>query len=150
MKTLYSTLFFAIFSCFVSNALSQEKGYYRFPSLYNEYVIFTAEGDLWKYNQSANLCYRMTTHHGVESNASVSPDGKWIAFNAEYEGPTEVYIIPFEGGIPKRITYEGLNGNSAPLVYGWTNQGKLIISTSYYTTLPGKQLALIDIGHAAL
>ncbi len=101
MKTFKSFLSLLFIVLYAANGNSQEKGYYRFPSVYNEYVVFTAEGDLWKYNQTSNLCYRITTHHGVESNASVSPDGKLIAFNAEYEGPTEVYIIRFEGGIPK-------------------------------------------------
>ncbi len=129
---------------FIINVSAQEKGYYRFPALFNKNVVFTAEGDLWQYNPETKLCYRLTTHHGMESNAAISPDGKWIAFNAEYEGTTEVYTIPFEGGIPKRITFEGLKGKNAPDVYNWTNDGKLIVSTSYYNTLPGKQLVLID------
>ncbi len=126
------------------NVFAQEKGYYRFPSLYKNYVVFTAEGDLWQYNQETNLCYRLTTHHGMESNAAISPDGKWIAFNAEYDGPTEVYLIPFEGGVPKRITFEGLSGRNGPVLYNWTKDGKLIVSTGYFSTLPGKQLVLID------
>lgn len=145
MKTLRSFSLLAFSVIMLTSISAQEKGYYRFPSLYNDFVIFTAEGDLWKYNIQSNFCFRITTHHGVESNASVSPDGKWIAFNAQYEGPTEVYIIPFNGGIPKRITYEGLGGRSNPVLNGWTDDDQLIVSTSYMTTLPGKQLALVNI-----
>jgi len=143
MKIIKSISSLALTFLFL-NVFAQEKGYYRFPTLYKNYAVFTAEGDLWKYNQETNLCYRLTTHHGMESNAAISPDGKWIAFNAEYEGPTEVYIMPFEGGIPKRITFEGLKGRAAPDLYGWTNEGKLIVSTSSFTTLPVKQLVLIN------
>ena len=145
MKIMKSFFILTIFTLSVTNLMAQEKGYYRFPSVHNEYVVFTAEGDLWKYNQNTNLSYRITTHHGVESNAAISPDGKWIAFNAEYEGPTEIYVIPFDGGIPKRITYEGLKGRTGPVVYRWNSDQKLIVSTGYYSTLPGKQLALIDV-----
>lgn len=145
MKIIRTVLLVVLFTGLVSAVFSQEKGYYRYPSVYNDYVVFTAEGDLWKFNQKSGLCYRITTHHGVESNAAISPDGKWIAFNAEYEGPTEVYIIPFNGGIPKRITWEGMKGRTGPVIYGWNKEQKLIVSTSYYTTLPGKQLALIDV-----
>ncbi len=134
----------AVFALFSMPSFSQEKGYYRFPSVCNDIVVFTAEGDLWKFNQLTGSCFRITTSRGVESNAAISPDGKWIAFNAEYEGPSEVYIISIEGGIPKRITWEGLKGGTAPAIYGWTKEGKVIISTSYYTLLPGKQLALVD------
>lgn len=144
MKTTRSFLLLLLIIIISSTINAQQKGYYRFPTLYKESVIFTAEGDLWKFNQQNKLCYRLTTNHGVESNAAISPDGKWIAYNAEYEGPTEVYVMPFEGGVPKRITYEGLPGRMAPELYGWINDGKLIVSTSYYTTLPGKQLVLIN------
>ena len=37
--------------------------------------------------------------------ARFSPDGKYIAFTGQYDGNTEVYLIPAEGGIPKRLTY---------------------------------------------
>ncbi len=140
-RLIFTFVLAVIFNC---NGYSQVKGYYRFPSLHNNLVVFTAEGDLWEYDMASGSCFRITTNQGVESNASISPDGKTIAFNAEYEGPTEVYIIPIEGGIPKRITWEGVKAGSAPKVYGWTKEGKLIISTSYYSTLPGKQLVLVD------
>ena len=145
MKTFLSLISLLIITAGFSTVYAQQKGYYRFPTIFNEYVVFTAEGDLWKFNQETGLTYRITTHHGIESNAAISPNGEWIAFSAEYEGPNEIYIIPFDGGIPKRITYEGLKGRSAPKIYNWTENGKLIVSTSFYTTLPGKQLVLIDI-----
>ena len=34
-----------------------------------------------------------------------SPDGKWLAFSAEYAGNTDVYVVPSEGGEPKRLTW---------------------------------------------
>ena len=33
------------------------------------------------------------------------PDGKWIAFSAQYEGNSDVYVVSAEGGIPKRLTW---------------------------------------------
>jgi len=32
-----------------------------------------------------------------------SPDGKHIAFTGQYDGNTEVYLIPSEGGIPEDL-----------------------------------------------
>ena len=84
---------------------------------------------------------RITTNHGVESNASVSADGKWIAFSAQYEGPTEVYVMPIAGGIPKRLTFDGHRAT----VSGWTTDGKVLFSTSRYSTLPDRQLVMVDI-----
>jgi hypothetical protein len=34
-----------------------------------------------------------------------SPDGKWIAFTASYDGAQAVYVMPAEGGEPKRLTH---------------------------------------------
>ena len=33
-----------------------------------------------------------------ELEPSWSPDGKWIAFTGQYDGNTEVYLMPAEGG----------------------------------------------------
>lgn len=129
----------------VFSAFSQQKGYYRFPTIHNNTVVFTAEGDLWKFDQTSGVSSRLTTHHGVESNATISPDGEWIAYNAEYDGPNEVYILSISGGIPKRITFEGMSGRSTPKVFEWKNNNELIVSTYYYSTLPGAQLVLVNI-----
>ena len=142
VKTSFLTIIVSVIC--LQNTWSQEKGYYRFPSLHGDLVVFTSEGDLWKYAPKTQACMRITTSRGVESNATLSPDGKFIAFNAEYEGPNEIYIIPSAGGIPRRITWEGLNGGMAPKIYSWTKEGKLLVSTSYYSGLPQKQLALVD------
>ena len=45
-----------------------------------------------------------------EMFARFSPDGKWIAFTGQYDGNTEVYLMPAEGGVPKRLTYTATLG----------------------------------------
>ena len=123
------------------------KGYYRFPALAGNKIIFTAEGDLWKVDINGGEAQRLTSHSGSETNAAVSPDGKLIAFSAQYEGPTEVYTMPIDGGVPTRRTYDG----EAAIVIGWTPDGKIIYQTNHYSTLPNRQLLTIDIrsGEAA-
>src|ERR1700753_2248910 len=81
---------------------AQQKGYYRTPAIYKNTVVFTAEGDLWKYDLSTGITARLTTHEGLEINPVISQDGKQIAFTGEYEGSDEIYTINIEGGIPKR------------------------------------------------
>jgi tricorn protease len=116
------------------------EGYYRFPALYKDFIVFTAEGDLWKVAKEGGISQRLTTHYGQERNAYISPDGKQIAFSAEYEGPPEVYTISVNGGLPKRITYEGDNAS----VVGWTPDGEILYSTSDRSTLPNTQLVRIN------
>ncbi|UCF79639.1 MAG: PD40 domain-containing protein [Candidatus Eiseniibacteriota bacterium] len=116
-------------------------GYYRYPTIHGERIVFTAEGDLWTVGSEGGIAQRLTTHHGRETHAAFSPDGTILAFSGEYEGPTEVYTIPLEGGLPTRRTFEG----EGALVLGWTPGGKILYSTRHYSGLPNAQLATINL-----
>ncbi|MBK8883363.1 MAG: PD40 domain-containing protein [Bacteroidales bacterium] len=140
MKTLKTFLIINLLLVAVQSTSGQVKGYYRYPAIHGETVIFTSEGDLWKYSLTTNETKRLTTNQGVESHARISPDGKWIAFVAQYEGPSEVYVIPIDGGRPKRLTYE----ESGPIIYQWTADGSVLYSTTYYSTIPNHQLVKIN------
>ena len=115
-------------------------GYYRFPAIHGDTIVFTAEGDLWRVGVSGGIAQRLTTHPAEESRAAISPDGKTIAFSAAYEGPTEVYTVSIDGGVPVRQTYEG--GNA--LVAGWSSAGEVLYSTRRFSTLPNTQLARVN------
>ena len=122
-------------------AYGQQKGYYRTPCLYGNTVLFTAEGDLWKYDMSTGYTTRLTTHEGVETNPAISPDGSQVAFTGQYEGPTELYVMSINGGVPKRLTYD-FDGSKR--ISGWTKDGKILYRSSAYSKLPSAQLFLLD------
>jgi tricorn protease len=88
-------------------------GYFRFPAIHGETVVFTSEGDLWRVPVKGGTAQRLTTHPGAETRAAISPDGASVAFSAQYEGPTEVYVMPLAGGAPKRLTYESRDARVA-------------------------------------
>jgi tricorn protease len=115
-------------------------GYYRFPALHGDTLVFTAEGDLWQVSISGGVARRLTAHPSEESRASFSPDGKLLAFSASYEGPTEVYTLPLDGGVPARHTYDGATAQ----VVGWTPSGQILYSTRRHSGLPNAQLARVD------
>jgi tricorn protease len=115
------------------------RGYYRFPAVHGETIIFTSEGDLWSVSLHGGAAQRLTTSPGMERFASISPDGKTIAFEANYEGPNEVYTMPITGGLPERRTWDG---GAQPA--GWTPDGRLMVVTSRYSTLPAERLVLLD------
>ena len=118
----------------------QQKGYYRYPAIHGDEIIFTAEGDLWKYNIMNQQIARLTTSHGVESHASISPDGSRVAFTGQYEGPSEVYVMPVTGGTPKRLTFE----EGSPIVYQWTPDGRILYSTNTFSSIPDAQLVKLN------
>ncbi|UCG28338.1 MAG: PD40 domain-containing protein, partial [Bacteroidales bacterium] len=134
-------LFILFLNSFLSGYSNTRPGYYRFPAIYKNTIVFTAEGDLWIVSVEGGIANRLTTHHGLESHPSISPDGTTVAFSAQYEGPTEVYTIPIDGGIPVRRTFGGVNTTVA----GWTPDGKIIYSTRKYSSLPNNQLVTIDL-----
>ena len=87
-----------------------------------------------------NQAFRITSGQGAEVHADISPDGKLVAFSAEYDGPREVYVMDIDGGLPRRLTYEGESAN----VIGWTPDNKVLYSTRHYSTLPNVQLVEVD------
>ena len=116
------------------------RGYYRYPAVHGDTIVFTAEDDLWRVGIQGGMAERLTTHPGEETHAAISPDGKTIAFSAQYEGPVEVYTMPVDGGLPVRQTYEG----ESATVVGWTPDGKILYITRHFSTLPNWQLAEAD------
>ena len=129
-------------ACAAERGDSAPQGYYRFPAINGDVIVFTAEGDLWRVGVNGGVAQRLTSHPGEESRAAFSPDGNRLAFSAQYEGPLEVYTMPVEGGLPTRRTFEG----GAALVVGWTPDGKVLYTTHHFSTLPDWQLASIDLG----
>src|SRR6185437_4807715 len=83
------------------------RGYYRFPTIRGDVIVFAAEGDLWQVARTRGVAARLTSHMGNESSPAISADGATIAFSAAYEGPTEVYTMPRAGGTPVRRTFDG-------------------------------------------
>jgi tricorn protease len=108
----------------------------RFPDVYGDQVVFCYGGDIWKAPLKGGTAVRLTAHPGVEVFPRFSPDGKWIAFTGQYDGDEQVYVIPSEGGIPKKLTFYPAEGPLAPrwgydnIVYGWTPDGKSILFRS--------------------
>ncbi len=110
----------------------------RFPTIYKDQVVFTYAGDLYTTSDKGGTARRLTSHPGFEMFAKFSPDGKTIAFTGQYDGNTEVFTIPSEGGVPKRITYtatlsrDDVGDRMGPnnIVMGWTPDGKYIIYRS--------------------
>ncbi|MGH9606375.1 MAG: S41 family peptidase [Terracidiphilus sp.] len=115
------------------------RGYYTAPAIHGDTVVFTSEGDLWTVSANGGEAHRLTTDPGIETDAHISPDGSTVAYSGDSEGPREVYTIPIQGGLPERRTWDG---DALPV--GWTPDGRLMVSTARYSTLPGTEMVLID------
>ncbi len=103
----------------------EPQGFFRYPDLYQDKIVFTSEGDLWIASANGGTASRLTTAEGEETFAKFSPDGKMIAFTGEYEGNADVYVMPVAGGEPRRLTYHPQSDR----VVGWTPDGKIVFAT---------------------
>ena len=141
MKKLFIASLVTLFIFQLDLSAGEENmGYYRYPSLNGKTIVFTAEGDLWKVSTEGGIAHRLTTHHGQETHAVISPDGKFIAYSATYDGPREAYLISIDGGLPKRLTYHGEGSD----VVGWTPGGDIVYTTRHFSSVPNYQLVRID------
>ncbi|MDX1284696.1 MAG: protease, partial [Draconibacterium sp.] len=154
MKFLFSFLILFVIAISVSNA--QGTQLLRQPTISSESIVFVYANDLWKVDRSGGEAIRLTTNEGYESNPHFSNDEKWIAFSAQYGGNTDVYVIPAEGGSPKRLTWHP----GADMVQGWTPEGEVMFRSGresrptqtnkfYKVSLEGGLPVAIEIPRAA-
>ncbi|HHH30364.1 MAG TPA: protease, partial [Polyangiaceae bacterium] len=109
----------------------------RFPALNGNRIVFEAAGDLWTVDRSGGVARRLTADRGYDMMPRFSPDGKTIAFTGQYDGGTDVYVIPAGGGEARRLTYHSDVVKSAPMRWGpddmvvtWTPDGSSVVFLS--------------------
>jgi tricorn protease len=110
----------------------------RFPAIHGDQLVFSYAGNLYTTPAQGGIARRLTSHEGYEMFARFSPDGQQIAFTGQYDGNTEVFLMPAQGGVPQRLTWtatldrDDVSDRMGPntIVMGWTPDGKKIIFRS--------------------
>lgn len=120
---------------FNTKAQEQEARVLRFPAIHGDQVVFSYAGDLYSVDAEGGTARRITSHKGYEMFPRFSPDGSKIAFTGQYDGNTEVFVMPAKGGSPKRLTHtatlerDDVADRMGPnnIVMTWTPDGENII-----------------------
>ena len=118
-------------------------GYYRFPTIHNDTVVFVCEDDLWTVSVDGGVARRLTSNLGEVDSPALSPDGQWLAFTGREEGSPEVFVMPALGGQAARLTF--LGGDAS--VVGWTPDGGEIVFASSHGS-PFRETSLYAVARA--
>jgi tricorn protease len=92
------------------------------PTLNRTRIVFVYGGYLWSVPREGGEARQLTTG-GHEGLPVFSPDGKWIAFSGQYDGNIDAYVMPAEGGEPRRLTWHP----EPDVVAGWTPDSKRVM-----------------------
>lgn len=111
------------------------------PALSTTHIAFIYAEDLWVANRDGSNPKRLTIDKGIESNPVFSPDGSIIAFNASYDGNIDVYTVPVNGGIPKRLTWHPYRD----LVRDFSADGKTILFLSKRNSFTNRYAQLFTV-----
>jgi tricorn protease len=142
MKNNYKLILTATLALAASlSAKAQGTMLLRQPTISNENIVFVYANDLWIVGKDGGDARRLTSNEGQESQPHFSPDGKIIAFTAQYDGNTDVYTLPVEGGQPQRLTWHP----GADNVTGWTPDGNSILFASARESVPTKESRIFKI-----
>ncbi|MEM9552621.1 MAG: PDZ domain-containing protein [Acidobacteriota bacterium] len=103
-----------------------------YPDIHRDFVVFVHDEDIWRAPSAGGTARRLTSHDGLEIFPKISPDGRWIAFSAEYSGSRQIWVMPSEGGTPRQLTFYTDVGALPPRggwdgwVLGWTPDGEIL------------------------
>jgi tricorn protease len=109
----------------VSSIGMNQSGYYRYPTINGDRVVFVCEDDLWSVSVQGGVAMRLTANLAKVQRPLLSPDGLHLAFVGREEGHSEVYCMPAMGGVAKRLTFMG----SVQLA-GWSRSGEIVFTSS--------------------
>jgi len=137
MKKLFTILICCLLPVIASAQVTEDARLLRFPAVHGDQVVFSYAGDLYTVSREGGLARKMTSHQGYEMFARFSPDGEHIAFTGQYDGNTEVYLMPASGGVPERLTYtatlgrDDLSDRMGPnnIVMGWKDNEHIVFRT---------------------
>lgn len=106
--------------------MSAAYGYYRFPAVTADQILFVTEDDLWSVPVDGGVAHRITSNPGTVSYPVVSTDGRHVAFTSRDEGQTDLYIMDADGGPARRMTFMG----AATVPAAWALDGRSVIVAS--------------------
>ncbi len=99
----------------------------REPTLSKRQIAFSCGGDIWIVNRDGGNAHCLVTGTGLEGRPVFSPDGSMVAYTGDYNGNYDVYVVPADGGEPRRLTWNP----ATDVAVGWSPDGKDVLFRSH-------------------
>lgn len=98
----------------------------RYPDVSATHIAFVYAGDVWIVDRAGGVAQRLSSPPGEEMFPRFSPDGRHIAFSANYDGNVDVYVTPTLGGETIRLTHHPMPDR----VLEWHPDGSRVLFAS--------------------
>lgn len=98
----------------------------RYPTMSKTQIAFEYGGEIWEVPRAGGRAHVLATGMDLLTKPIFSPDGSMVAFTGTYDHNTDVYVVPANGGQPRRLTYHP----GPDVAVGWTPDGKGILFRS--------------------
>lgn len=96
-------------------------------------IAFLSGGDIWTVPSAGGEARLLVSHPATEARPLYSPDGHKLAFESNRTGNGDIYVLAFESGDLKRLTFDDANDQ----LDGWSRDGQWIYFTSSSRDISG-------------
>jgi tricorn protease len=121
-------------SVICGSALAHAAPLMRFPTASKTEIAFVAYNELWVAPLRGGQANPLVRDDGVVTTPLFSPDGRWIAYTSRHGGLRDVFLVPANGGQPKRLTYEASRFADGAMVVAWTADSRRVVFLSHRAT----------------
>ena len=96
-------------------------------------IAFVSGGDIWTVPAAGGEARLLVAHPATESRPLYAPDGKSLAFVSTRSGNGDIYLLNFESGELKRLTFD----DALDQLDGWSADGKYLYYSSTSRDIAG-------------
>ncbi len=115
----------------VQPVIRPHAGMLRFPDVGGTQIVFSYGNNLWLVSRSGGTAVPLVNGSGRKMLPKFSPDGRTVGFMSNSAGNYELYVIPVEGGLPERVTYQP----DTEVLCDWGETGKLVFYSTAFTPM---------------
>ncbi|MGH3858428.1 S41 family peptidase [Actinokineospora sp.] len=116
-------------------------GYFRWPDIRGDRIVFVCADDLWTAPVAGGQATRLTEGAIQARTPRFNHDGTAVAYGRAVGAAVEVEVLPADGGVPRRLTFEGVPG----VVASWhPRSGEVLYASSAGEPFPVDRLRSVD------